>query len=82
MAKPHTPKKSVRQSRTPDPKPTQSHNQSVTHEQAKCYAKWLQLKASKEYREASQEIRRLQERQRVAEERFGVARDTYLPFLQ
>jgi hypothetical protein len=46
-----------------------------------CYVKWLRLKDSKEYREASQEILRLkQDLERVAD-RFEKAHAAYEPFL-
>lgn len=47
-----------------------------------CYLKWLHLKVSKEYREASQEILRLQNAVVEADERFRAAYAAYLPYLE
>jgi len=47
-----------------------------------CYLKWLRLRNSKEYREASQEIRQLQDGVRKSDERFSSAQSAYLPYLE
>lgn len=49
----------------------------LSKHQVDCYVKWLQLKASKEYHEASKEIRQLQK----ASDRYNAAHTAYLPFL-
>lgn len=47
-----------------------------------CYLKWLRLKASKEYRVASQEILRLHEQLREADNCLGAAHGVYRPYLE
>src|SRR5215831_11795694 len=47
-----------------------------------CYLKWLRLRNSKEYREASQEIRQLQDGVRKSDERFSSAQSAYMPYLE
>lgn len=61
--------------------PEKKNGNPVQH-QVDCYVRWLKLKKSKEYREASLEIRQLQDRLREAEEHLRAAHDAYQPFLE
>lgn len=55
---------------------------SVTPDQMACYVKWLRLKGSKEYQEASEDIRRLRRAQHGAEEHLCGSHDAYRPYLE
>ena len=62
-------------------KPRRSPKDKPSQDTVSCYVKWLQLKHSKEYRESSEKIRRLQEFLDTAEERFRAAHHTYVRYL-
>ncbi|MCH8041463.1 MAG: hypothetical protein IH977_14140 [Nitrospinae bacterium] len=59
-----------------------NRNDKPFQHQVDCYVKWLRLTESIEYREASQEIRRLQERVSKADERYSAAHVAYVPCLE
>jgi len=59
-----------------------TRNDKPLQHQADCYVKWFRLKGSNKYQKASQEIRRLKERVRKADERYFAANVSYSSYLE